>query len=651
MISGKKTTVFRQLLVNIILPLVATLCVLAYLNYNRNRDLLVAAHKEKNLRIQNEIKDVLSFQDISLESVERDMDKYLRTMSNILVNEFFANTDSAENIPLEEIRHNLGMKQDIYIINREGIIVNTTFLRDLGFNLFSIDEKHKQFLLDIFSKGQFVSEKLSLERSTKRLKKYTYQPTNDGKYIVEIGSYSSEANRIVDFYRSHLEKLSDLGSGILSVDLYLGRDEPVSFIRESEINPEHKQLYIEAFDTKKVRSAQLEVDGKMLDMDYVYLVREKTDLYEGSMLRIVTDRSGEREVIINELQRLILIFGLSLILLSLLIYQRAQSITRPIQHLAESAKKIKEGDIEIRAKIEGRNEIASLAEHFNAMMERLANYYNELEQKVRERTAEVVAQKEEIEKQKISLTDSILYAKRIQNAILPSESQVKQALKDYFLIYWPKDIVSGDFYWITQKNGKVFVSAVDCTGHGVPGAFMSMIGSSLLNKIVNENDVTKPSKVLDAMKAGVVNALIKEGQQEKSNDGMDMSFVSIDYAGQMLEYAGANNPIYIVRNGELIIFKADKQPVGVFVKDDVPFTNHEFPLQKGDMVYVFSDGYQDQFGGSNKTKFMVGKFKKLLTEVASRKLEEQKDLITEAHLSWRGNVGQVDDIVIIGIRV
>jgi serine phosphatase RsbU (regulator of sigma subunit) len=651
MISAKRTTVFKQLLLNIILPLVATLILLAYFNYSRNKALLIAAHEEKNLRIQDEIVNVLSFQDISLESVERDMDKFLSTMSQILVNEFFKNTDSIERVSLEKIRHNLGMKQDIYVINSEGIIVNTTFIRDLNFNLFTIDEKHKEFLLGILDGKQFISEKLSLERSTKRLKKYTYQPTLDGKYIIELGSYSGEANRIIDFYRAHLEKLSDLGSGIISVDLFLGRDDPVSFIRDTEIAPDHIGYYTKAFDSKGHISTKIVENGKTLDCDYIYLQRDESNLYEGTMLRIVTDRSDEKEVIFDELMRLMLIFGISLLLLSVVIYLRAQSITKPIQQLAESAKKIEEGDIDIRAEVVGSNEITSLAHHFNAMMERLANYYNELEQKVAERTEEVVAQKEEIERQKISLTDSILYAKRIQNAMLPAESQMKHALNEYFLIFWPKDIVSGDFYWMSQKADKVFLTAVDCTGHGVPGAFMSMIGTSLLNKIVNEHEIYKPSEVLNHMKSGVVNALNKEGQAESTNDGMDMSFVSLDFKNKKLEFAGANNPLYIIRGGDMLIFKGDKQPVGAFVKDDEPFTNHEVDLKKGDMVYIFSDGYQDQFGGENKTKFMVGKFKKLLVEIGELTVEEQRDRLTRIHQEWRGTVGQVDDIVIIGIRI
>ncbi|MEQ8323411.1 MAG: SpoIIE family protein phosphatase [Vicingaceae bacterium] len=651
MAAPGKTTVFKQLISNIIFPLIIALILLAYFNYTRNRDLLLSAHQEKNERIQNEIRNILAFQDLSLEPVERDMDKYLTTMSDILVNEFFRETDSIEFISLEDIRRKLGMKQDIYIINRQGIIVNTTFVRDLNFNLFSIDEKHKEFLLSIFENGQFISEKLSLERSTRRLKKYTYQPTKDGKYIIEIGSYSSEANRIVDLYRSHLEKLSNLAPSIVSVDLFLGGEDPASFIRDAQIDPEYMDLYHEAFSEQTRINFKLEGAGKRIWCEFIYMDRENTDLYEGSIIRIITDRSGEEKLIFQELQQLMLIFGLALLILSVLVYKRAQAITSPIQHLAESAKQIERGDIDVRAQVEGRNEITSLAEHFNSMMERLANYYNELEQKVAERTAEVVAQKEEIERQKISLTDSIVYAKRIQNAMLPSSHQMEQALDDHFVIFWPKDIVSGDFYWLSQKGDKVFVTAVDCTGHGVPGAFMSMIGSSLLNKIVNENGIHQPAEVLNNMREGVFKSLNKEGQEESTNDGMDMSFVSLDMKNMELEFAGANNPLYIIRNGEMIIFKGDKQPVGAFIKEFKPFTNNTVTLEKGDMVYVFSDGFQDQFGGENKTKFMVGKFKKFLIEIGHLSTAEQKERITKAYQDWKGNLSQVDDIVIIGIRI
>ena len=190
---------------------------------------------------------------------------------------------------------------------------------------------------------------------------------------------------------------------------------------------------------------------------------------------------------------------------------------------------------------------------------------------------------------------------------------MQHALNDHFVIYMPKDIVSGDFYWLSEKKNKTFVTAVDCTGHGVPGAFMSMIGSSLLNKIVNENEVYKPSDVLDRMKKGVIDALNKEGQAESTNDGMDMSFLALDFKNNKLEFAGANNPLYIIRDGEMMIFKGDKQPVGAFVKEAQPFTNHEVDLKEGDMLHSLVEEFGEVLPSVKKVliderdQYMVGK--------------------------------------------
>ena len=647
----RQTTVFRQLIINIIAPLILALLVLAYINYKHNKALLIKAYEDKNQHIINEIKNVLSFQDFSLTLIEKDIDRFMKNISQILVYEYFSNTDSIEKVNLESVRKDLGMKQDIYIINREGVIINTTFLRDLRFNLFSIDEKHKNFLLDIFNNGKFVSEKFSLEKKTKKLKKYTYQPTSDGKYIIELGTYSNQANRLVDSFREHIERVSTDNAGIISVDLFIGRDRPISFTRNAKIDIAHSTVYRQTFDDKKTRSVILREGGKNYHVEFIYMDRENTDLYEGAIIRIVSDRTEEAQILFKEILTLIAIFGITIAFLSILIFKRAKAITTPIKNLVENAEQIEQGNLNVRAEVEGNNEISTLARQFNSMIGRLADYYNELEQKVMERTEEVVKQKEEIEKQKLSLTDSIHYAKRIQTAILPSDVEMKEMLADHFLFYLPKDIVSGDFYWLSHRDNRVFIAAADCTGHGVPGAFMSMIGNSLLNKIVNEHDISKPSEVLNELRKGVVESLNKKGSHDERNDGMDMSLCAINFKKKRLEFAGAFNPLYIARENELLIYRGDRQPVGNFGKYEHPFTNHEVALKKGDMVYLFSDGFQDQFGGDQNLKYMAGKFKKYLLKISNESTARQKELLAEELQAWKGERNQVDDILIIGIRI
>ena len=282
-----------------------------------------------------------------------------------------------------------------------------------------------------------------------------------------------------------------------------------------------------------------------------------------------------------------------------------------------------------------------------------------LEAKVIERTEQVVRQKEEIETQNQELevlykhvTDSIRYAKRIQEAILPPDSLVKRLLPNSFVLYKPKDIVSGDFYWIDEKEDKTMFAAVDCTGHGVPGAFMSIVGYNLLKHVVNNNNFTKPSLILDGLNEGVSETLHHGHEEAQAKDGMDISFCTINFKTFELEYSGAYNPLYIVRNGELLQTKADKFPIGLFVgQERKKFTNHSVQLQKNDCVYIFSDGYADQFGGPDGKKFMAKNFRDLLLSIFEKPINNQKEILNNTIEEWRGHLDQVDDILIIGVKI
>jgi serine phosphatase RsbU (regulator of sigma subunit) len=269
---------------------------------------------------------------------------------------------------------------------------------------------------------------------------------------------------------------------------------------------------------------------------------------------------------------------------------------------------------------------------------------------ISERTAEVVKQKELIELKNKDITDSINYAKRIQEAILPTLENFKSLFPESFILFKPKDIVSGDFYWLTEKNGQILVAAADCTGHGVPGAFTSMIGNALLNEIVNDRTILEPGKILDALREGIIKALKQSGKEGESKDGMDISLCSINAKTKQLQFAGAYNPLFIVRKGTLIEIKADKYPIGISDRKSL-FTNHTLDLQKGDTLYIFSDGFADQFGGPDGKKFMRKRFKEHLLQIQAKNMDEQWKMLNLAITEWQGPIEQVDDILIIGIRI
>lgn len=292
------------------------------------------------------------------------------------------------------------------------------------------------------------------------------------------------------------------------------------------------------------------------------------------------------------------------------------------------------------------------------MRDELAETERILEQKVKERTEEVVQQRDENERQRLKLEDlykavtaSIRYAKRLQNSILPPDEVILNICPKSFVFYKPKDIVSGDFYWFEQVDNVNYFAAVDCTGHGVPGAFMSLVGANGLNASLKEKNARTPGAILNSLNTFVSDSLNKNREENHIRDGMDIAICSINYETMELRYAGANNPLYIVRDGEFIIIKADKFAIGSFEPGKKVYTEHVFQLEKDDMIYLFSDGYADQFGGIKGKKFLYNRFRENLLAIHKENMADQKSHLRNTIKAWQGPFEQVDDILIIGVRV
>ena len=298
-----------------------------------------------------------------------------------------------------------------------------------------------------------------------------------------------------------------------------------------------------------------------------------------------------------------------------------------------------------------------------AQKEEIEHQKIELEQ----RNEEIQAQRDEIEdknvlitdqrdialKQKQEITDSIQYAQRIQEAVLPDKQLFVNDINDYFILFKPKDIVSGDFYWMTKIEGKLIVVAADCTGHGVPGAFMSMLGVTFLNEIVNKDRVLQANEILNRLRNKVIESLHQKDRETK--DGMDISLAVIDPVKNELQYAGAYNSLYLINsnNGDKQIEKiaADRMPIGIHLKMDKEFTNHVIHYKKDDVVFMFSDGYMDQFGGEKGRKLKSKRFQELLLTVHEKPMAEQRKILDSFLAKWKGELEQLDDILIIGLKL
>jgi len=257
-----------------------------------------------------------------------------------------------------------------------------------------------------------------------------------------------------------------------------------------------------------------------------------------------------------------------------------------------------------------------------------------------------------IENKNKEIMSSIQYAQHIQDAILPRQHFIHKYLPDSFILFKPRDIVSGDFYWLAERDGKVFVSAVDCTGHGVPGAMLSMIGTNFLNQAVNEKGLTTPDKILYFLDESVKDSLHQTYDESGIRDGMDIAICAIDYKNKKLEFTGAFNPLYHIRNGELIKTRGDKNAIGGKTLPDQKktYSLHRFDIEKGDCIYIFSDGYADQFGGPKQKKFMQKQLQELLLSIFMKDMKDQKEILNRTFEDWKGETDQIDDVLLIGVK-
>ncbi len=245
----------------------------------------------------------------------------------------------------------------------------------------------------------------------------------------------------------------------------------------------------------------------------------------------------------------------------------------------------------------------------------------------------------------------IRYASRIQRAILPDISHYEELINQYFIFHLPKSFVSGDFYWIKRYKDKLIFAVGDCTGHGVSGALMHMLGTVYLNSIIAEDTFKNASDILEQLRSKIMKLLHQKGNMGETQDGMDIALCIVDCTNKTIEFAGANNPLYIIRNNELIEYKGDRMPVGIHINFNKSFTNHIIEIKSNDVIYLFSDGYADQFGGESGKKFRYKRFQDLLIEINQLQMYKQKETLERVFIDWLGSLDQVDDVLVFGFKI
>lgn len=362
-------------------------------------------------------------------------------------------------------------------------------------------------------------------------------------------------------------------------------------------------------------------------------------------------KEKETELKMQRMQKYALFAGFFLVLLLAFVFIRGFMIQKRQNTIIAK----KNTDLEL-----AYHEISEKNEELKQQKEEIIAQRDEIEAQkdiITDQRDIATAQRDQIAMQKQEITDSINYAQYIQRAILVPDEEVISMLPEHFILFRPRNIVSGDFYWLGKKDECLIIAAVDCTGHGVPGGFMSMLGVAFLNEIVNKlqkpvtSSMYSAGDILNQLRENIIKSLHQTGKEGESKDGMDIALCVVNLDKKLLNFAGAFNPMYLIRNGELTEMKADRMPIGIFIKDKTPFTSHEITIQKGDQVYIFSDGFADQFGGPKERKFGHETMKKLLIKNSSSPMKKQAETLLAAHDEWRAGFEQIDDILVIGFKI
>ncbi len=417
-----------------------------------------------------------------------------------------------------------------------------------------------------------------------------------------------------------------------------GTEEALSGITDTQIFPDYRGV--------SVLSAYRPLS--IADMHWVLM----SEIDEAEAFEQVT--ALWNNIVVGFLCLLVIVFIVS--------YFVSKQITKPLNELTFEALELAEGNLAVEVKTAGSDEIGMLASSFkkmqasiNKLIHDLKDINHNLEDKVKERTEEVMKQKDLLEEKQKEIVDSIHYARRIQTTILPGNEYLGKNLPDFFVLFKPQSIVSGDFYWATRVVKKAddkvvgerfYLAVCDSTGHGVPGAFMSILNISFLNEAINEKQIEAPNEILDYVRKRLIKNLSHEGGQ----DGMDGTVICFDKMKNTITYASAHNAPIMVRDKSIIELKADKMPIGKGIKTE-PFTLHEIEHKKGDTIYFYTDGFADQFGGPKGKKFKYKTLNALLLENSELPLNEQADLLLNAFTDWKGQLEQIDDVCVFAVRV
>ena len=642
-------SIYRQSLLKIVLPVIIGLVIIGVFSY-KNIQIIHKQHNEiENLFIYNEVKSLLELQFLFLSKDESDNDK-IKHCNNKLLNNYLRDVEDIKSLDLLQIKEEFCTDStiiDINILNKKGEVVNTSIRNKNSKKTSNIN--YNKYIVDKFSKSEFAITDYLFNN---RWLKYSYQKLDNDKYILSIKQYSSIANKLLTNIINYTKDISNYDKDISSIDIFLVISGRPYSINNKKFIEQHISYIPQIIKNNKIIIA---------NYTYTYIPYYKTaSPVNGAIVCVINNNLNMLKFIKGEIFKIITVLLILIVIIYILTFVGIKKIILPINKLITQTKKVANGNYLEQVKVEGNNELTILSNNFNKMVDSIKERNLKIEEqseflyssnkKLNEAYKILEHQKQVIESKQYDLTDSINYALHIQESLIPNPNSFADVFKDSFVYILPRDIVSGDFYWFSNKRNKVVINLSDCTGHGVPGAFMSMIGITILNHLVNYEHIDDPALILSRLDSEICNLLIYNNTKEQRFEGMDSAICTIDFSTDELVFSSAKRPILLIRDNEVITYKGSIYPIGEYY-DNVQkiFTNKTIKLKEGDIIYMFSDGYTSQFNENDK-KINTRRFKKILTEISQKPVKEHPAILNRVFDAWKGNTEQIDDVLILAFK-
>lgn len=619
--------------------------------------------------LNNELRSFVELQYFALHQIEIPLDESLKAHCESLRDGVFAKTSNIENADLIKAMIDEGIDTalcNLYIVNRNGIVVNTTNKPELFTDFSTFGTPHISYLNERFKNMDFGAPSFFFDSGKDRYVKYGYLPTSDGKYIIEIGAYSPLADAVYSYVAEFMKQKSEQYANVIDINQYALTTKPKSFNINKKFPQEH-YCYIYDMQESGEVSVVEKVDGERLKYTYLYLdCIVNSQIYKGIIIGVVSkDYAFNCTFGIDSLFPILLVL-LFLTLIILFTYFSSDKIEKAIRKFADKAQTLSEGlekkPIEDNVEVVGDvKELSRLIQYYNKMLSLVGSRDSQIEKqaleiysakrKIIEMQEMVKLQKQLAEEKTIGMGEGIGFACNIQQAMLQNADDLHKLFPESFLFLKSRSAISGDYYWFSKVGNKMVVVVADCSGHGIEASFVSVLNVSLLKDIVDTNHIVDPMQILSCLHSEQVSLYHGRLDDRYSYCGIDVSVCCVDLDNSTLSFSSAQGRIAVVSEGMMQTYKGNNVSLGSsLVENQDAFTSNVIPIKSGDTVYMFTNGFPVQFNSDDSRKYGNEAFCSLIKQISDKSMEEQVTLLNDTLSLWQGSNEQTDDILVLGFR-